>query len=235
LGVPVLWGLALFWVTAYSTVDMQVSRWFYDPRGFFPLGHTWFMEEAMHGYTKQPTRLLVLLLLALLVMSAYSPRVRPWRRRLVYTVLALSAGAGLVSVIKHQSNVYCPSDLLAFGGVHPHQWPFQVPRLQGVRPGECWPGGHASYGFALLPLYFALRDHHRRWAYGALAVAMLYGHALGAARVMQGAHFMTHQFWTALFCWATALGFYVGLLRRDLLPSARLRPRQAASRRFSPG
>lgn len=42
----------------------------------------------------------------------------------------------------------------------------------------------------------------RPWlAWGVLAAGLLAGFVLGGARMMQGAHFISHTLWSALVCW----------------------------------
>lgn len=223
LGFPLLWALPVFWVMVYTDVDHRVSALFFDTqyRMFSPQWHD-FLETVMHGYVQQMGNIEVGILGALLLISFWHAPLGLIRRRIIYLLVAMLSAAFAVALIKHYSNVYCPSDLQVFGGSKPFHWPFQVSireaRQQGLSPGQCWPAGHATNGFVLIALYFACRDRYRGWAYVLLGVAMAMGHGLGIGRVMQGAHFLTHQFWSALMCWMLSLFWYVLLLRRNLLP-----------------
>jgi len=53
-----------------------------------------------------------------------------------------------------------------------------------------------------------------------LAGSLLLGFALGMGRVAQGAHFVSHNLWSALICWLVVLALYELLLRRASLPKA---------------
>ena len=67
--------------------------------------------------------------------------------------------------------------------------------------GSCFPGGHASGGFALMAFYFGLRDVQARYARLALAVALALGMVMGWAQMMRGAHFLSHNIWSAWIVW----------------------------------
>ncbi len=66
------------------------------------------------------------------------------------------------------------------------------------KPGRCWPGGHAATGFALFAL-FALRDRKPRMARYAFLFAAGLGGIFSVSRMLQGAHFFSHNVWTAIF------------------------------------
>src|SRR5690606_16500174 len=70
-------------------------------------------------------------------------------------------------------------------------------------PGLCWPGGHASGGFALAAAYFVLRDsrpHSARWM---LAIGLLFGCVMSIVQMVRGAHFLSHNLWSLWLVWAT--------------------------------
>ncbi|MEK6209810.1 MAG: sulfite exporter TauE/SafE family protein [Pseudomonadota bacterium] len=60
----------------------------------------------------------------------------------------------------------------------------------------------------------------RHLAAAMLAGSLLLGFALGMGRVAQGAHFVSHDLWSALICWLVVLALYELLLRRASLPKA---------------
>ncbi|MNH31229.1 hypothetical protein D3C79_915700 [compost metagenome] len=62
-----------------------------------------------------------------------------------------------------------------------------------------------------------MRDRKPRLARVALAVALVAGSVLSLGRMMQGAHFLSHNVWTAVFCWLIGLGsYYLVLYRRGM-------------------
>nr|NOY04394.1 phosphoesterase [Gammaproteobacteria bacterium] len=55
-------------------------------------------------------------------------------------------------------------------------------------------------------------------ARAAFVVALLAGSLLGVGRMLQGAHFLSHNVWTAVFCWLIGLGsYYLVLYRRGMV------------------
>ncbi|MBV2204275.1 MAG: phosphatase PAP2 family protein, partial [Pseudomonas sp.] len=147
------------------------------------------------------------------LLSLLPTRLARWRRPLGYLVLALGLSTSIVSPLKTLTGVHCPWSLSEFGGTETFT-PLLAERAPTLKPGRCWPGGHASAGFSLLALYFVLRDRRPRLAHIALGVALALGTLMSAGRVMQGAHFASHNLWTLLFDWTICLACYRLLLYR---------------------
>lgn len=192
-------GLALaflaLWGLAQSGLDWRLSALAYSPeaRGF-PLRDAWLTAVVGHSGLKH---LSVVLWFALVGVALAS---RTWRREGLHAALGAALAATAVSVLRGWSAQSCPWDLLEFGGSAPGA-------------GRCLPSGHASSGFALFSIYFALRDAHPRLARWALVLAWTLGLLAGAVQVARGAHFASHVLWTAWISWALNLGLYA-LLRR---------------------
>lgn len=199
-----LWSLCsllLLMLWDYSGLDLWLAHWFGSARGF-PLQDHWLWRGLLHDGIRPLPWLLELGLLAAIVWPVGALRqLAPERRAqlALSTLLALLA----ISGIKLHSHTSCPWDLQQFGGVAAHvsHWAWGVSDAGG---GHCFPAGHASAGFAFLGGFFAFRHAlpatARRW----LAGAMLAGFTLGLAQQVRGAHYMSHTFWTAWLCWATA-------------------------------
>lgn len=137
--------------------------------------------------------------------------------RLLKTTMGLSTS--FVTPLKKVSQMHCPWSLEQYGGVE-HFSPLLGPRAEPVdKPGNCWPGGHAAAGFALFALFFALRNTHPRCAKAALIAAMTLGVVFSLVRIAQGAHFLSHNLWTASLCWLISLAVYDLMLYR---PSSEL-------------
>jgi membrane-associated PAP2 superfamily phosphatase len=70
--------------------------------------------------------------------------------------------------------------------------------------------------FLLMAFYFAGRYlRNRRITYWGLLGGFGLGFVLGFGRVVQGAHFLSHQLWAALICWLVMLALYELLLWRQ--------------------
>jgi membrane-associated PAP2 superfamily phosphatase len=61
---------------------------------------------------------------------------------------------------------------------------------------------------------FVLCDRRPRLARQAFIFAFALGSVFSISRMMQGAHFFSHNVWTAIFCWLICLGSYYWVLYR---------------------
>jgi membrane-associated PAP2 superfamily phosphatase len=89
-----------------------------------------------------------------------------------------------------------------FGGLEQaRQFWFTAP----ADAGSCFPGGHAAGGFALVAIYFAgMVAGNRRLERAGLVLVLLAGTSFSLVRIAQGAHFLSHNLWSAAICWALA-------------------------------
>lgn len=103
-----------------------------------------------------------------------------------------AAFTAVVEPLKIASDVHCPWNLQEFCGVAQLHEPF-IGDSQPVthKHGRCWPGGHASTGFCLFALFFALRDRRPKWARWMLATALALGAVCSAGRMAQGTYFLS--------------------------------------------
>jgi membrane-associated PAP2 superfamily phosphatase len=132
--------------------------------------------------------------------------------------LSIGLGTGLVTLGKQTTNRHCPWDCDLYGGKVPYVQLFESPPA-GCKEGKCFPAGHAAGGFSLMSLYFAFY-RRRRLALAGLAVGLALGALFGFGQVARGAHFVSHNIWTAAICWLVTLILYVFLFRGRLVPTA---------------
>jgi len=219
LGGALLLAATSLLIVEQFRIDQWVSNLFFDPvLGRFPLRDDWFLEKVMHIGVKNAVVGVGLLVLAAWIASFRLKRLAKWRPLLQFLFVAMVLSSSAVSLIKSASGKHCPYDLEQYGGTVPLVGLLEgLP--QGVKPGKCWPGGHASAGFCLLAFYFAaLKVGRRGMAASLLAGSLLLGFVLGMGRVAQGAHFVSHNLWSALICWLVILALYEFLLRRASPP-----------------
>ncbi|MBK5002223.1 phosphatase PAP2 family protein [Pseudomonas sp. S31] len=216
LGIPVATAVALI-LLELTSVDMDIAKLFYDPvAGAFIGRHSYWLENILHDRVKQGVILLGVLALVVFALSFFWKRLFGWRRELGCLVLALGLSTAFVTPLKKVTQVQCPWSLTQFGGKETYSKLLE-PRPATDKPGLCWPGGHAATGFCLFGLFFMLRDRRPRLARLAFVVALVAGSALGFGRMLQGAHFLSHNVWTGVFCWLIGLGsYYLVLYRRGM-------------------
>lgn len=222
LGPPL--GLAaLLLIVEPTRLDFALADYFYQPGTGFVGRHSALLENVFHDRVKQAVILLGVLALLGLALSLVRPVWAHLRRPLGYLVLAMGLSTAIVPPLKTLTGVQCPWSLSRYGGAETYS-ALLSPRPATDKPGRCWPGGHASSGFALFALYFIWRDRRPRLARLAFAGALLLGCILSGARMMQGAHFLSHNLWTAIFDWLICLGLYRALLYRAAPASPRAEP-----------
>lgn len=214
-GLPLL-TMAFLLLVELHQLDFALAHLFYDPQTGFIGRHSAFLEEVLHDRAKQAVILLGILAIVGFLVSLLPTKLRSLRRPLGYLVLAMGLCTAIVTPLKALTAVQCPWSLAEFGGVEPYS-PLLGHHPYVDEPGRCWPGGHASAGFSLLALYFALRDYRPRLARAALVGALALGSLFSLGRMMQGAHFLSHNLWTLLFDWTISLVCYRLILYR-LMP-----------------
>lgn len=213
-GVPALLALVVLGTFELSNLDVRIENLFYDPvEQRFPLHVHYLFETVIHDFGRLSIVLLGAALIAGVVWSYWCPSLRRWRRGFLYAALCLALAPVVVAQIKHNSVIHCPRDLALYNGDQPYIRLLD-PVPDGVEPGHCWPGGHSSGGFAIMSLYFVFRRARPRLAMAWLVGGFLYGFGLGFGRVVQGAHFVSHNLWAAAVCWTVVLVLYELLLRR---------------------
>ncbi|MDD2057521.1 phosphatase PAP2 family protein [Pseudomonas sp. GD03860] len=217
LGIPLLTAAILI-LLELTSLDMDLAKLAFDPvAGEFIGRHSYFLEDILHDRAKQLVILLGLGAIAAFAASFFWQRLRGWRRELGYLVMAMALSTSFVTPLKAVTAVQCPWSLQEFGGKEVYS-ELLSPRPATDKPGRCWPGGHAATGFTLFALFFMLRDRRPRLARAALVFAFTLGAVFSLGRMLQGAHFFSHNVWTAVFCWLISLGCYQWLLVGARLP-----------------
>jgi len=189
--------------------DAAAQRWLGDGAG------AWWARDVIHQGGRWLARALGAAALLAWLASFVLKSLRPWRRTTGFLFAAIALSVGIVGVLKLITNVDCPWDLTGFGGDRPYVALFEH-RPASMPRGECFPGAHASSGFALVCFYFALRDRSRRKARWALAAACVVGVVFSIGQEARGAHFLSHDLASAGIVWFLQLGLYAWLLRPAL-------------------
>jgi len=196
-GLPLLPLLGVIVVCEFTPVDFWLQDLLYDPGagrwlvdGNEPIGRALFYNG--------PKAALIVIAVALLALLAGPARwraalsARGWRvdrRRLSVGLLTAGAVPAIVGWLKNHSGVYCPSELVRYGGHADFARPFSH-LFSGGTAGHCWPAGHASGGFALLALtLLAGGDRQRRAVVG---FALAFGGVMALYQMAKGAHFLSH-------------------------------------------
>lgn len=232
LALAALMLLALFELTR---ADQTIAGWFFDPAvGRFPLRNDGFLTKVMHDGAKRVLTVLALFAFGLCVLGmrgriAWLPRREAW-----IAALGMVLIPALTSLLKQLTNRHCPWDVVDFGGYAPYVGLLALPDPT-LRPGVCFPAGHASAGYLWLVWAVALRPVSARAARAALWTGLALGGALGFAQMLRGAHFLSHTLWTMWLAWAISILLFAATQRaRGSVRMAAAPPVGAVSRTTSP-
>lgn len=203
IGLFSLLAFTLLW--DLSGLDVAVMRAIGTPQGF-ALRDVWLLERVLHGGLRQA----MTAAFALLCIWALWPGLPiPGRERALVVALVMLSLL-VVNLAKNASLTSCPWDLQAFGGTATtvSHWAWGV---ADGGPGRCFPGGHASSGFAFIALCLPWLDSTggatRRRAVGLrwLAAVLFVGGVASVVQTLRGAHFPSHSLWTLLICSSVSL------------------------------
>ncbi|MCF7749121.1 phosphatase PAP2 family protein [Bacillus subtilis subsp. subtilis] len=194
-------------------MGLQGDQWLADQ--FYRLeGHQWALQNAwvtshlVHKGGKWASTLGALVVIVLCTHAWRTERAKAWRWPLLYLVLAVALGTGVVSLLKSVTNMDCPWDLARYGGLREYVGLF-ASRPHDMPRGICFPAGHSSAGFAWVSLYFFALLVRPAWRWRGLAVGLVAGGVFGLAQQLRGAHFASHDLWTVATCWLVSLALYL--------------------------
>ncbi|HPG31736.1 MAG TPA: phosphatase PAP2 family protein [bacterium] len=144
------------------------------------------------------------------ILSFYKKKIQKFQNKFLYVVLCLIIIPSLIACIKNFSNVYCPYELIKYGGDKPYVKTFQkMPeylKLINPKRGKSYPAGHASGGFALVCLYYVFRKEKDKIL--GLSIGLSLGGIMGLYQVARGAHFISHNFMTMFIALTVASAIY---------------------------
>jgi membrane-associated PAP2 superfamily phosphatase len=182
-------------------LDRSLIAPYYDAGAHaFPLRDDLFLQNVMHSGMKLVVTGIAFAAFGGFLMTFVLPQWVQHRRRLLWLFAGMAGSTLLVATLKQGSALHCPWDLAEYGGYAPfHGLLERLPA--GIAAGRCFPGGHSSGGFALMSFYFAWRDTHSGAARVFLAIGLMAGMVMGWSQMMRGAHFLSHNVWSAWVVW----------------------------------
>ena len=220
-GTPAFWRSHAWWpLLAFTLVfgavevlslDRVLARdWYFDVHTGQWLGAgsgAWWSHGLLHTGGRWLVRAVTGAALAVWAASLVVPSLREWTRPAGYVALAMVLTMLLVGGLKAVTNVDCPWNLAGFGGHNPYVALF-ADRPDALPRAQCFPGAHASSGFALMCFYFVFRDRAHRIARGLLTAAIAVGVAFSIGQEARGAHFVSHDLASAALVWFAQLALY---------------------------
>jgi membrane-associated PAP2 superfamily phosphatase len=184
--------------------------------GQWSLRRAYATETLLHVAGRNASAALWCIVVVAFAMACVHRRWRAWRRPLACLALSVLLSTLLVAWIKSWSNVDCPWDLARYGGQRAYVDLFVAHPAQ-LSPGGCFPAGHAGGGYAWMATYFLLLAVRPAWRSYGLAAGIVLGLAFGFAQQLRGAHFLSHDLWSAALCWLVAVAVHAAA-RQPLQP-----------------
>jgi lipid A 4'-phosphatase len=176
-----------------SDVDRRLAAHFYRA------GAGWYLSKSplwvwLYSYGTIPGLILTLGTLAGWLAGIYMPRLKAWRRPclLVFLTAIIAAGLMVNAVLKQYWGRPRPSQTTEFGG----KWTYR-PIFPPGPPGKgaSFPCGHCTMGFIFLAMA-GFRRQSKSLAVSGIVTGVALGVLLSAARMAQGAHFLSDAIWS---------------------------------------
>ena len=171
--------------------------------GTWALRDTWWLSTLVHARGRDASALLWCAVAVAWASTWLGGLAPTWRRPLAYLLGASLLSAVLVSLLKQRTGVDCPWDLARYGGTRPLLGLFDT-RPDWMGRAACFPAGHASAGYGWFAAYFALAAVRPRWRWWGFGAAMSLGLVFGIGQQLRGAHFFSHDLWSATLAWLCA-------------------------------
>lgn len=214
-GVPIVVLVAATALIAVTGADLKVSSFFYI-NGAWPVGDAqpW---HFLYRYGYYPAYILGSAALALCVAGYLKPGLASYRKGAAFMAVLLMLGPGLLvnTVFKDHWGRPRPRDITQFGGAKTFHHPWEKGE---AGKGTSFPSGHGASAFYLAMPFFVLRRRFPRAARRVFVLGMLYGVAMGVARIAQGGHFVSDILWAWGVVHLTAVSLYylTGLDRKNI-------------------
>ena len=200
----------------YSGLDLYLAGLVFDPvTGSWPYRSLFLTSTVLHTRGRELAVLLALADFVMLTASCCIGVLAPYRKVLLFVLIAGITGPAIVSLLKSTTHIYTPWSLVQFGGDMPYiRIIDNTP--PGSLPGHAFPGGHASGGFAWFGVYFALLATGSLYRGLALLFPLLLGGLFAATQEIRGAHFLSHDLLALAICWTAATGWALVFFGRQL-------------------
>ncbi|NNG01278.1 MAG: phosphatase PAP2 family protein [Desulfobacteraceae bacterium] len=185
--------IAITWAAGHWNLDRTISGYFFGGDKGWYLKHDqpwWFL----YRFGTIPGLILSLSALTVCYLGMVKTGFSPYRRHALVVLLTAVIGGGVLvnAVLKTYWGRPRPREIVEFSG----EAGFLQPNQRGnPGQGQSFPCGHCTMGFVFIPLFYLYR-RHKTIAIAGGTFGLVYGGILGAARIVQGAHFFTDVIWS---------------------------------------
>ncbi len=206
---PLIAWLAAIVLIQWLHLDLVIADWLYALEGSeWALRDHWLAQGVLHSGAQDLVRVVGLLLIVIIVLSAWVEPLMRRRRALLYLFAATLTATIIIALFKKYSGVPCTWNLTRYGGTEAYVSIWNWSELDRSVAG-CFPSGHAAVGFSWIAGYFLCLQYAPRWRWVALTAVLLLGLIFGFAQQLRGAHFLSHDLWSLAICWTTSALWYV--------------------------
>lgn len=173
--------------------DLEVARLVYVENEQWP-GIESFPWDFIYHYAVLPSLLMAGASLIILLLGFIYRSMAQYRMQTLFMVLLMLLGPGLVVNVLLKDNMgrARPREIVEFGGQHQFT---QIWQKGDTGKNSSFPSGHAAGAFYLIAPWFLLRRKKPGPAAACLIFGLAYGSLVGAARIMQGGHFLSDVIW----------------------------------------
>ncbi len=211
--IPVFVLMSVSLVIVSTDLELGIQKHFFvqDEGWVFQENSPW---NLLYDYGPFPGLILGFGAALVFLLSFFNLRFRLFRKRALFLILVLFFGGwflihvfkeGMGPVFQDGMDRPRPRHVENFEGDREYQ-PLFVRGENGS--GKSFPSGHAAIAFYLISPFFVFRDRNRNWAYLFLIGGTAYGLFMGAARMVQGGHFLSDVIWAGGFVYLTCWFFY---------------------------
>ncbi|MCG9695705.1 phosphatase PAP2 family protein [Shewanella sp. Isolate11] len=215
--LPALAFIICIFIIEWFHIDVHLSQWLFHLEGgvdHWPLRQYWLTENVFHVGGRFFIILLGVIIIGFIIASFKQPKLKPYRKGLIFLLLSIATSLILVRLGKTFIHIDCPWDLKMFGGKAEY---FSLFSEQPTTPstGQCFPAGHSSSGYAWVALYFLALAYKREYRWMGLAFGITLGLAFGIAQQLRGAHFLSHDVWSLTLSWFSAASLHYFMFFRS--------------------
>ena len=213
IGVPVTVLLFLTFVIWGFDADIRLASLVYGDNGPWP-GIDRFPWDFLYHYAPFPAFIMAGISIAVLGGGFFAAGMKKSRPQALFFVLLLALGPGLVVnvILKDNLGRARPREVVEFGGNYQFS---QVWQRGDTGKNSSFPSGHASAAFYLMAPWFILRRKKRALAMTFLMLGLTYGSLVGAARILQGGHFLSDVLWAGGLVYITGEVLFLIMNRQE--------------------
>lgn len=220
---PTVVFLIIAWLINHFEFDLTVADYLYHWEGGnmshqWPLRNAFLEKVVLHDYGHHLVVISAVLLLFSTILSGKISWLKPYQKGLVYLLASFVVTVVLIGILKKMTHVNCPWDLLRYGGTQQFIGTFE-PLPLNVKPGHCFPGGHATGGYGWIGLFYFCRMYFPKWRWRVLTAVLFVGVIFDMTQQLRGAHFLSHGLWTLAISWWIStllyLVFYKKLMTKN--------------------